>query len=660
MISTRKFNKKCTHNKKLYIKRTRNKPTKNKHKKYYGGDSETGNSKTKTSLIPRHIMIKKIGEIISSHNITEYYEIVDSKRPESGVSKICIHFTVINVGNNYSSISNNILDISKIQCFVLYIYIANCIFDRLIDMPRRIEDSNLKKCTNLLLLNIYKFIKHEDSLDYDEYLTYYNDLKEELQNIERLKGLEGNLQELEGLKPLDDPNKKLEFKVMFNELKDLANRFSYVNNIIQGTRKNEILLDSLLIEDLKYKHSMYNLPVSGYIDHNKGLILVNMYYHIMKEIYILMEGFISNYRPNEKTDNYTLDKIEVENELVKELNKANITMEIEEDLVYKVMQWSIDALAFAEYAIIPSVVNARNKARKKSRKTAKKSAIITESSENKKKTSRKSPDSVASKTTNKDTKSQDVVASNVVVRNMVNNVISNILNKTSGRWQNINRVLNGMLKAGQEYAAEAAYRYAHIDEIDIDKGRYKPFRQYPGRALFLSKFAAKMARKKIKRQVIVERLSLPYDIVFKIAEMVVSDSDDDNEANEAAKRAWAKINVETSFKINRNMINIIIQEAITNYMNKHKKSGNSSNNNLQSEWNKWWKYAVEKINTHCDEIIREIRESTKPAQEVARQILSEINNRTLTTDEKDAFCKYALNEASVHCKSIWNNLHKKI
>ena len=645
MISTRKFNKKCTHNKKLYIKRTRNKPTKNKHKKYYGGDSETGNSKTKTSLIPRHIMIKKIGEIISSLDVTEYYKIVESERPESGVSKICIDFTVINVGNNYSSISNNILDISKIQCFVLYIYIANCIFDRLIDMPRRIEDSNLKKCTNLLLLNIYKFIKHEDSLDYDEYLTYYNDLKEELQNIEGLKGLEGNLQELEGLKPLDDPNKKLELKVMFNELKDLANGFSYVNNIIQGTRKNEILLDSLLIEDLKYKHSMYNLPVSGYIDHNKGLILVNMYYHIMKEIYILMEGFISNYRPNEKTDNYTLDKIEVENELVKELNKAEITMEIEEDLVYKVMQWSIDAL-----------VKARNKARNKSRKTIKDAV----SSEKKTKSTIKSSSSVASKTTNNARKSQGVEASNVIVRNMVDDAISKILNKTSGGWRNINRLLNGMLKAGQKYAAEAAYRYAHIDEINIDKGRYKPLRQYPGGALFLSKFAAKMARKKIKRQVIVERLSLPYDVVFKIAEMVVSDSDDDDEANEAAKRAWAKINVETSFRINRNMINIIIQEAITNYMNKHRTSGNSSDNNLQSEWNEWWKYAVEKINTHCDEIIREIRESTKPAQVVARQILSEITSRKLTTEEKDAFCKYALNEASVHCKSIWNNLHKKI
>lgn len=374
-----------------------------------------------------------------------------------------------------------------------------------------------------------------------------------------------------------------------------------------------------------------------------------MYYHIMKEIYILMDDFISNYRPNEKTDNYTLDRIEVKNELAKELNKANITMEIEEDLVYKVMQWSIDAL-----------VKARNKARKKSRKTAKKSPTTAESSEKKTKSTIKSSSDVASKTTNNARKSHGVEASNVIVRNMVDDAISKILNKTSGGWRNINRLLNGLLKAGQKYAAEAAYRYAHIDEINIDKGRYKPFRQYPGRALFLSKFAAKMARKKIKRQVIVERLSLPYDIVFKIAEMVVSDSDDDDEANEAAKRAWAKINVETSFKINRNMINIIIQKAITNYMNKHKTSGNSSNNNLQSEWNKWWKYAVEKINTHCDEIITEIRESTKPAQEVARQIFSEITSRKLTTDENDAFCKYALNEASVHCKSIWNDLNKKI
>ncbi len=370
--------------------------------------------------------------------------------------------------------------------------------------------------------------------------------------------------------------------------------------------------------------------------------------------------------------NDTLGMREVENELDKELNKASNLMTVEnaqprvgvwrlspnniifsdkKDIVERVMKWSNEALAIAK-------------------KVRKPSDVVVSKTEKK---VRKSSSVVVSNTAKKVRKSSSVEPSKAIVESMVENAILKLLNNmTGGGWQNMNSViLDDTLNAGQEYAAEAAYRYAHNDEIDQTIG-IKPFRQYPGRGLFLSKFAAKMARKKIKKYVYINKIAkslslqynIPADVVFNIAEMAVSDSDDDDdEANKAAKKAWAKINVETSFNINRDLIDIIIQRAITNYTNSDrisrnsKTSHNSIYNNIKSEWNEWWVGAVIKIKNNCDEFIKEINESTKPLQKVTRQILSEIIRRTITIEEKDAVCEYALNEI---ISVFWDNIPKKI
>jgi len=379
MRFTRKFNKKRTRNKKMYKKRTSNKFTRNKNKKYGGvGSNDTGAtfgpdeiSEIHLSEIPRtrsptgstiqHLYMNKepirtLKDLIKNsieskerpNRVIDTAKLVFNPNDMQRYIKSIIHYDRIRTNTNLLDdslrINNYKLYINKFNLnlpsiykkyFGVYIYVANSIFESLKFIYDQYQvDNEIKRYIYLLLLNIYQFIRHESVINNTGYKIYYRNIREEFENIYKL--VNNMYYNEEYYDELHEIYRDL-LHVVIPQVMDIDD-IVYKNN----RSDNSILLNISLLLTIDNLNNKYLQESNEYLENEDKkadvLLLVHIYYVIMEQMHILMEYFIET-----KITDKLPSVIEDENREKKEIIMKKIEYAIKNKLFH--MQPHIQAKA---------------------------------------------------------------------------------------------------------------------------------------------------------------------------------------------------------------------------------------------------------------------------------------------------------------------------